>query len=220
MPKRTDQEQEIILSLVKREPDVYCNARVIKYRVGGDDEPEGNYCGQRAGWSTDHPGQGRCKLHGGASAGAPIVHGMYSKQLTSTLAKEVERIANDPNFLNLYEELALAKAAFGNLMSKLEGRMETDGNFWITQDVTATGSKDVISPEANLMLKMMETMGKTLERIVASETKMENTLTIRGIKLILDQIKNNLDEYCGLCPVRINLKKGLSGVRINKQESN
>jgi hypothetical protein len=30
------------------------------------------YCGQWAGWGTSHSGEGRCKLHGGASPGAPL----------------------------------------------------------------------------------------------------------------------------------------------------
>ena len=35
-------------------------------RTNRDDEP----CGLPAGWGTDHPGEGACKLHGG-NAGAP-----------------------------------------------------------------------------------------------------------------------------------------------------
>lgn len=31
----------------------------------------GTPCQQKAGWGTDHVGEGRCKLHGGASTGAP-----------------------------------------------------------------------------------------------------------------------------------------------------
>ena len=218
MPSRTEEEKEIMSALVIREAEVDCNARVIQYDTKG--QPSGNYCGQRAGWGTEHVGVGRCKLHGGASAGAPIVHGIYSKQLNSTLAKEVERIANDPNFLNLYEELALIKAAFGDLMKKLEGRMTETGDFWVMDKVGLNTIEKVITPEATLMLKMMETMGKLLERIVAAETKMENTLTIRGIQMILAQIKTNINDHCGECPIRMNLKKGLSNIKIQTKEEN
>lgn len=31
----------------------------------------GDPCGLAAGWGTDHPGEGACKYHGGASDGAP-----------------------------------------------------------------------------------------------------------------------------------------------------
>lgn len=216
MPSRTPEEQDIMKMLAIREADKNCNARVIKYN--GEGEPYGDYCGHNAGWGTHHTGTGRCKLHGGSSQGAPIVHGLYSKHLKTTIAEEIERISNDPNFLNLYEELALAKAAFSDLLEKLGNKMGTDSNFWISQKMTAYGSEDVISPEAALLMKMMETMGKTLERIVAAETKMQNTLTIRGIHLILEQIKKNINDNCGHCPIRGQLKQGLSNIKIPKEE--
>ena len=36
----------------------YCNAR----KTDGD-----GYCKHEAGWGTDHPGEGRCKFHGGST---------------------------------------------------------------------------------------------------------------------------------------------------------
>lgn len=41
-----------------REPGRYCNARK---------KQEEGYCKKPAGWGTDHPGLGRCRLHGGAT---------------------------------------------------------------------------------------------------------------------------------------------------------
>jgi hypothetical protein len=52
------------------EPDDTCNATTR------DGEP----CKRRAGWGTDHKGDGRCKQHGGAEGtGAPTgeAHGSY-----------------------------------------------------------------------------------------------------------------------------------------------
>jgi len=45
-------------NLEKKEPDDECNAR----KTDGS-----GYCGQTAGWGTDHVGHGRCKYHGGDS---------------------------------------------------------------------------------------------------------------------------------------------------------
>lgn len=41
-----------------REPSRHCNARR---------KQEEGYCQLPSGWGTDHPGLGRCKLHGGAT---------------------------------------------------------------------------------------------------------------------------------------------------------
>jgi hypothetical protein len=61
----------------------------------------GGKCGKPAGWGTDHPGSGRCKLHGGASTGPKsqegkkriaanaIKHGAYSDKLLSEHEREL-----------------------------------------------------------------------------------------------------------------------------------
>lgn len=49
--------------MTDRKPErQFCNAST-KQRAGG-------LCQRPAGWGTDHPGTGRCKLHGGATPGA------------------------------------------------------------------------------------------------------------------------------------------------------
>lgn len=218
MPTRTDEERKIIDSLEVREADKYCNARVVRY--GNDGKPFGKYCGMAAGHGTDHLGLGRCKLHGGASHGAPIVHGLYAKSLNSTLSDEIERISKDPNFLNLYEEFAVTKAMFSDLLKNVSEMMEEinpDGsknNVWIGHKQTAHGVERVISPEARLLTNMMETISRSMERIVAAETRIQNTLTIRSVQVILQQIKNNINDYCGVCPVRVHLKRGLDTIKI------
>ena len=62
---------------------------------------KGTPCGQAAGWGTDHPGSGRCKLHGGASTGPKteegkrkaaensLKHGAYSDKLLNEQEKEI-----------------------------------------------------------------------------------------------------------------------------------
>lgn len=44
--------------LPPKDPDEKCNAR----KTDGS-----GYCGQPAGWGTDHNGHGRCKFHGGST---------------------------------------------------------------------------------------------------------------------------------------------------------
>ena len=65
----------------------------------------GKPCQQKAGWGTDHVGTGRCKLHGGASTGAPkgnknaLKHGRYTKE-----AREERK--NMRKFVRLFREMA------------------------------------------------------------------------------------------------------------------
>ena len=58
-------------------------------RRQGDGDP----CGLPAGWGTDHVGDGRCKLHGGASSGAPSgpANGNWKHGLFSEVIREEDK---------------------------------------------------------------------------------------------------------------------------------
>lgn len=65
------------------------------------------HCTQPAGWGTDHPGDGKCKLHGGAS---PIKTGRYSKIKRPRIQDLVEHLESDPDPLNLLPEVLMIRA--------------------------------------------------------------------------------------------------------------
>lgn len=96
---------------------MYCNAR---NRGHADLEPaepgshagEG-YCKRKAGWGTDHLGQGRCKFHGGSS---PVRHGRYARYLSTDLGDEIDRLMEDPDPLDMEEELATARVLLGRAL--------------------------------------------------------------------------------------------------------
>lgn len=93
-----------------------CNARK---KGNGDLEklepgPHGGegYCGQRAGWGTDHQGVGRCKYHNGR----PPTHGRYARYLSTDLGDEIDRLMEDPDPLDMEEELATARVLLGRAL--------------------------------------------------------------------------------------------------------
>lgn len=52
----------------------------------------GDPCGLRAGWGTDHVGEGKCKLHGGASTGVSgPANGNWKHGLFSDVIREEDR---------------------------------------------------------------------------------------------------------------------------------
>lgn len=67
----------------------------------------GKPCKQKAGARTDHPGQGRCWLHGGRT---PIKHGRYSQIQRPRLKELLERFHDDPTPLDLLPEVVLLRA--------------------------------------------------------------------------------------------------------------
>jgi hypothetical protein len=72
-------------------------------------------CTQPAGWGTAHPGQGRCKLHGGNNV---IRHGRYSQVKRAEIRDLIERHESDPDPLNAFGELAATRALFEDYINR------------------------------------------------------------------------------------------------------
>lgn len=67
----------------------------------------GRPCKNVAGYKTDHVGEGRCHLHGGAK---PIKHGRYSTITRPRIKELLEQFENDPTPLDLLPEVKLLRA--------------------------------------------------------------------------------------------------------------
>lgn len=95
----------------------------------------GKPCRQPAGHGTDHPGEGRCKLHGGAS---PIRHGRYSTVKRKAIAELIAKHEADPELLNVLSELALLRALLSDFLSRFDPAKGADRE-------SAAGLVDAIS---------------------------------------------------------------------------
>ena len=80
----------------------------------------GTPCKRPAGWGTDHIGKGKCKLHGGASSGRPIINGRYSVKHREKLASKMHEFLADPEPGNLMSELALTRALLQDYLDRHE----------------------------------------------------------------------------------------------------
>lgn len=78
------------------------------YPICGARKKQGEgVCHQKAGWGTDHLGQGKCKLHGGASR---RITGRWSKVVNEHVAKYLEELEEDENPLDVIPDLQLLRA--------------------------------------------------------------------------------------------------------------
>lgn len=82
----------------KLTPNYYCRGWNAKRQ---------KYCKSRAGFRTDHLGEGRCNRHGGST---PIKSGRYTRLSTIRVRELVEEHINDEHPLDLLHELSLARA--------------------------------------------------------------------------------------------------------------
>lgn len=207
MPKRTIEQRELIDSLPELKASEKCNAR-----TGNFERP---YCQMKAGFRTDHPGTGRCYLHGGR-AGMPIITGEYSKKLTSTLQEEYEKIVNDPLMLNMTAELAIMKTIFGDLLKRIGDDIASNKDVWV--EYTSKGTP-VVSTAVKSLMGMMDTMSRMYQRIVDAEAKSAEQLTLKQIYAVVSQIKNAM-AVCGDCPIRSIVGNKLQGIKIANMSEN
>jgi hypothetical protein len=77
----------------------------------------GGTCGHPAGYGTPHPGEGRCKFHGGLN---PVRHGRYSTIKRAEIRELIEHHEGDPDPLNLLPELATARALFQDFIDRYD----------------------------------------------------------------------------------------------------
>lgn len=145
------------------------------YAVCGGKNRQGMPCQQSAGWSTIHPGLGRCKLHGGR---APL--GVSSDILKTLLADKIEQYRNDPDLMNLGSSIALMRAV---------------------RDFFITGDGKEIPPDYEKAMTAMErerALVKTANELIYGK---KFTVTIDQVTDILRQIVTAIKEELHGYPV-------------------
>lgn len=159
-----------------------CNARK---KGNGDLEklesgPHGGegYCGQPAGWGTDHTGVGRCKYHNGR----PPTHGRYARYLSTSLGDEIARLKEDPDPLNLDEELATARALLARALDRDgEDAIEVDQLMHLVAEVSkivkrvedARAASAISLPE---LTRLMREMGRIVAYHVGDQATIDEIL--------------------------------------------
>jgi hypothetical protein len=167
-------------------------------------------CKNIAGKGTDHIGVGRCRLHGGAT---PIKHGLYSRVRRTRLGKRIAEIENDPQILDLSQELAVLKAlaeqavetyqeheaallswyrAESPLYNKL---LETSDAREIRDAVVALRSVGVERPkerpDAKIITTIIAEIGRTQDRIRQAETVVTRDQMLR----VFDDLAGVVRQY-------------------------
>ena len=132
-------------------------------KVCGATTRAGRPCKNKAGYKTDHVGQGRCHLHGGLN---PIKHGRYSRIKRSRIRELIDEYRNDPQPLDLLEEVLLLRALLTDYVER-----------------TANGDQELdITAAAGLVDKV----GRMVERI--EKIKAERSITLETLDRVLEQL--------------------------------
>ncbi|KKK60452.1 hypothetical protein LCGC14_3024210 [marine sediment metagenome] len=135
----------------------------------------GTPCKHEAGWGTEHFGEGKCKLHGGASNGRPPIHGRYATVLKGKLRKRFEALNDDLDPLDLLPDLQVQRTLLTEYISRFPEDVNISGkDLKIISDLT----RDVV---------------RTAEKIVRMRN--ETVLTTAEIALIRVGMKELMKDY-------------------------
>jgi hypothetical protein len=95
----------------KEKDDYYCSAEVREPQIPDDWDQDTGYCANRAGFRTDHVGEGRCYLHGGRNRGSNHAekHGMHADRQNYY----DNRSADEQQWIDSIVESILDDAPFG-----------------------------------------------------------------------------------------------------------
>jgi hypothetical protein len=119
----------------------------------------GDRCTQPAGWGTDHPMEGRCRLHGGAGiekrAKARITNGRTSKVLRRRVKEKVQAYLDDPQPTDLSRELATQRALLDEM---LEGVLDI-------------GDPEVFANSIPRVMAQLDLIGRQVDRITKVEQR-------------------------------------------------
>lgn len=209
MPKRTAAQIIRLKHLPKKAPDKYCNGRTPKTATG--------YCGNVAGFKTQHVGKGRCYLHGGASNGAPIKTGLYSKVLTHTVKEKLADIQSNPQFVRLWDELAVSKLLLGEVIGQLTNSLENkESGVFVT--LNAAGSP-IVSPKLTAFVTILQNAIKIQETILKLEQQEGKILTLADVQALIQQLSVIMSSRCGQCPIRAMVASDLvTKVKLSNQK--
>jgi hypothetical protein len=170
----------------------------------------GKPCLNVAGKGTDHVGEGRCRLHGGAS---PIKHGLYSKVRRTRLGQRMAEIENDPDLMNLVRELALLKALAEQVVQHYQKheaallawhRAESPVYQKLIETHDPSQIRDAVVelrgiepqrpaelPDAKIIATLVAEIGRTQDRIRDAET----VCTRRQLVQILDRMAGVVSQF-------------------------
>ena len=159
----------------------------------------GGTCRQPAGSRTDHPGTGRCWLHGGRK---PIKHGRYANVLRGELGRHIIEHMDDENPLDLAPEMAVLRgqltlwldrlgefdngvtpeqaAAIGMVVSGLQRLADTVSKIETRAALTTREMTYVVCSLADILREEIEDADQ-LRRILG---KMERRVLVRQVPLL------------------------------------
>lgn len=150
---------------------------------GARTKSSGNPCSKVAGWRTEHPGQGRCYLHGGKT---PITHGRYSTVQRARVSELLDELAEDPDPMDLIPEVQLLRALVLDYVERHDALTDAVMAWHESFSTGENEPKPRAMPDILSVGKFIENIGGLVERI--HKQKQTGTITLETLNRVLEQV--------------------------------
>jgi hypothetical protein len=147
-------------------------------------------CRQTAGNRTDHPGVGRCWLHGGLNQKIDLTDpkNRYLIMKQGRIRDLIEAFAEDTNPLDLSHEVMVLRALLLDLMERWESIYGVDGALLAWHESFHTGDgppKPRQLPDFSSVSSVADRVGAMVDRIV--KHKAEGAITMATLSKLLEK---------------------------------
>jgi hypothetical protein len=168
----------------------------------------GSPCRRPAGHATSHPGQGRCKLHGGAS---PVRHGRYSVIRRPSVQQRLDALkAADAEPLDLLEELHLLRALTIDWIERYDTYREALCAWH--QDGHPDGSRPRQLLDITDAGRLLERIARIVE--IIHKTQQAQTISLDTFRRLMEQMALTVARYVGDGDTLRAIEQGWNGIRI------
>lgn len=172
----------------------------------------GTPCQQKAGWGTDHVGEGRCKLHGGMSKGVKKnnnaeKHGLFSKYLPQETMDLVNNMESLNNIDILWDNIKIQYAAIIRSQQIMYVKDREDDDIHVIEKtvIGETPKKDEITVnklqvitanerQSNFLQSQSRAMTTLSKMIRDYEELCESSLATEYQKLRIEKLKVDIDK--------------------------
>lgn len=140
-------------------------------------------CKQTAGSRTDHPGQGRCWLHGGRS---PIKHGRYSTITRPRIKELLAQLEDDPDPMDLLPEVRLLRALVMDYVERYDKLTEAVLDWHESWRKSAEMAKPRQVPDILSVGKFIADIGGLVDKI--QRGRQEGAISMAAFVRVTDQM--------------------------------
>ncbi len=180
--RRTGEELDIYPYLAEDAP---AGKVMLKARCGARTKSTGMPCSKAAGWRTEHPGQGKCYLHGGRT---PIKHGRYSMVERPRLREILDSLAEaNDNPFDMLPEVLLLRALIIDYVERHDDLMDAllDWHASWREDGVGAGKPRQL-PDIIAVGKLIADVSSVVDRILKHQQK--GSITLEALDRYLEQL--------------------------------